>query len=330
MRITAGRTVPLPRRTDGRPSGAAPPDGSVAVEFARQFVTPTLLCYRAKTHAGGRVHPVEKGIGKMDGDSQRQTSLCWPGRRASTRPNVAFFCAILSCLFIAGPAMGQGSGHGAGQHGQSHAAPARSKGQSHAPAPAPQRSPTAEPHPQVFNDPRTAPPGTQRPLITRGGSATPPAAAPLPPPAASGGGPHLGSWLASHQGQSFQDQIRSLQQEPGFSRLPSGQQQRLVDRLNQIDSMPPARRQRTLERIENMERLSPARKQAVRNAAQELQQMPPGRRQQVQTAFRTLRDLPPAERPRALNSPPYRSQFSDRERNILSNLLSVEPYQPHP
>lgn len=138
---------------------------------------------------------------------------------------------------------------------------------------------------------------------------------------------HLGSWLATHHGESFQDQQRSLEREPGFNRLPEPQQQRLLNHLQQLNSMPPAQRQRTLDRIENMERLSPERRQSVRSAAQQLAQMPPQRKLQVQQAFRDLRDLPPAERQNRLNSPEFRGQYSDGERNILGNLLSVEPYE---
>jgi len=77
-----------------------------------------------------------------------------------------------------------------------------------------------------------------------------------------------------------------------------------------------------------MERLSPERREQIRQSAQELGAMDPGRRQQVRAAFRVLRDMPPAERDRILASPAYRSMYSDHERQILGNLLSVEPYQP--
>jgi hypothetical protein len=142
------------------------------------------------------------------------------------------------------------------------------------------------------------------------------------------GGPHLGNWLQSHQGQSFAGQENALRREPGFNRLPQPQQQRLIDRLHQLNTMPPQQRQRTLGRIENMERLSPDRRQAVRNSAQELGSLDPARQQQVRGAFRVLREMPPGQREQVLNSPAYRSMYNDRERQMLGNLLSVEPYSP--
>ncbi len=203
--------------------------------------------------------------------------------------------------------------------------------------------------------PAGGPPRQTRPLITaqppgantqaRPQYATPPPngvsrrtpiQAPVAGQAYSGNGnQHLGSWLANHNGQSFQDQQRSLQREPGFNRLPQGQQQKLINHLHQLDTMPPTQRQRTLDRIENMERLSPGKRQEVRSAAQQLSQMPPARKSQVQSAFRQLRELPPAERQNRLSSPAFRSQYTDGERAVLGNLLSVEPYEaqrqaPHP
>jgi hypothetical protein len=142
------------------------------------------------------------------------------------------------------------------------------------------------------------------------------------------GGPHLGNWLQSHQGQSFAGQENALRREPGFNRLPPQQQQRLVDRLHQLNAMPPEQRQRLIGRNENFEHLSPERRQAFLASAQEERNMDPARQQQVRAAFRVLRDMPPGQREHVLNSPAYRSMYSDHERQMLGNLLSVEPYSP--
>jgi hypothetical protein len=142
------------------------------------------------------------------------------------------------------------------------------------------------------------------------------------------GGPHLGTWLQSHQGQPLSSQENSLRREQGFNALPQQQQQRLIDRLHQLDAMPPQQRQRWIGRNENFERLGPAQRQAFLGSAQELRNMDPERKQQVRGAFRVLRDMPPEQREHVLNSPAYRSMYSDHERQVLGNLLSVEPYTP--
>jgi hypothetical protein len=43
-----------------------------------------------------------------------------------------------------------------------------------------------------------------------------------------------------------------------------------------------------------------------------------------------LREMPPEQRQLTLNSPAFRAQFSDSERAMLSTILTVEPYTPHP
>ncbi|MGB9076131.1 MAG: hypothetical protein WCC26_04775, partial [Terracidiphilus sp.] len=55
----------------------------------------------------------------------------------------------------------------------------------------------------------------------------------------------------------------------------------------------------------------------------------PGDRQAVMKgAFQDLRNVPPDQRQTVLNSARYQNAFSPEERGILSNMLSVEPYQP--
>ena len=188
------------------------------------------------------------------------------------------------------------------------------------PAPSPYRS-----VPQNRFVPAPIPPGP--PSSYRPNGPYPGARGPYMSPSPNPRG-HLGNWLQNHQGESFTGQENALRHEPGFSRLPQPQQQRLIDRLHQLDTMTPQQRQRWIGRNENMERLSPDRRQAVRNSAQELSGMDPSRKQLVRGAFRVLRDMPPSERQRVLNSPAYHSMYSDHERQILGNLLSVEPYQP--
>jgi hypothetical protein len=128
---------------------------------------------------------------------------------------------------------------------------------------------------------------------------------------------------------SAADQERALQSEPGFDRLPPQTQRQLVNRLRQIDSMPADQRQRTLDRIEALERLSPQMRQQVSASAETLRTLPPGRQRMVKKAFRDLRDDPPEQRESLMASPQFQAQFNPQERGILSNLLSVEPYEPN-
>ncbi len=141
-------------------------------------------------------------------------------------------------------------------------------------------------------------------------------------------GEHLPQWFQHHQNMSIQQQERALRRQPGFNRLTPGQRRRVINRLRYLDAQPPGVRARIMARNEAFERLSPERKQEVRAAAQAFQRMPQYRKEQLGRAFHVLRTLPPDQRAAILHSARFQSEYSPRERHILSNLLSIEPWQP--
>lgn len=140
--------------------------------------------------------------------------------------------------------------------------------------------------------------------------------------------PHLAEWLRQHQNMSLKQQERALRNEPGFNRLPLERQQRLLSRLQQVNAMPPLQRERTLERMEALEKLSPQQREQVHSAMQEVGRLPAQRRQLMRKAFHDLSRLPQERRRAVLDSPQFKGQFSDRERQMLRTLMSVQPYRP--
>ncbi len=141
---------------------------------------------------------------------------------------------------------------------------------------------------------------------------------------------HLAQWMQSHQGMPLEQQQRALEAEPGFRQLQPDVQQRMHDRLAQLNSMTPQQRQRAFARTEAMERLAPEQRQQVRSALSGLGALPEDRRRFVARTFRALRDLPEPQRQAYLNSPMMRGQFSEQERATLNNLFMVAPYLPPP
>jgi hypothetical protein len=77
-----------------------------------------------------------------------------------------------------------------------------------------------------------------------------------------------------------------------------------------------------------MEHLTPPQRQQVRGALEQYRGLPEDRRRLVARAFRDLREMPQPQRQAILNSDRFRGQFSDQERNTISDLLAVEPYLP--
>jgi len=132
--------------------------------------------------------------------------------------------------------------------------------------------------------------------------------------------------MEAHRNLPLADQQRALENEPGFRNLAPDERQRLHDRLTQLNAMPAEQRQRVLERNEAMEKLAPPQRQQVRAAMGELGDLREDRRSAVSRTFYTLLRLPPDRRQAWLNSPQFRSQFSDRERETLNHLLAVQPF----
>ena len=144
--------------------------------------------------------------------------------------------------------------------------------------------------------------------------------------------PHLGEWFLSHQHLTPEQQQQALHKEPGFNHLPAQEQQRLQARLRELNAMPPAERERTIAHMEALEKLSPAQRQQMGRIMQKISQLPADRQSLMRAAFHNLRDLPPEQRQAMLSSSQFKSQFSDAERQMLGNLMTLEPYLPpdHP
>ncbi|MGI4829764.1 MAG: DUF3106 domain-containing protein [Janthinobacterium lividum] len=143
-------------------------------------------------------------------------------------------------------------------------------------------------------------------------------------------GEHLAEWMNQHRTLSPQQQQQALGHEPGFQTLPSDTQQRMRQRLSQLDAMNPEQRQRLLARNEAMERLTPDQRGEVRGALGQLGSLPMDQRRMVAHTFRALRDLPPQQRIMAFNTGRFGPPLNEGQRIILFNLLRVEPMLPPP
>ena len=188
----------------------------------------------------------------------------------------------------------------------------------HRPAPIERRPPAGN-----GGQPQQNTPNNQRNQNAR------PAPAQARPQPETAGQRHLGEWLEQHQGLSLTQQQQALDREPGFTRLQPQVQQRMHERLQQLNTMTPQRRERAIERTEEMERLSPGQREQVRGAMRELGTLPPDRRRAVAQSFRELQQMPPQERGQYLNSPQMRAQFTEQERATLGNLVRVAPLLPN-
>jgi hypothetical protein len=66
----------------------------------------------------------------------------------------------------------------------------------------------------------------------------------------------------------------------------------------------------------------------VNSSARRWASLPQERQAMMKNAFRDLRSVPLDQRRTVLNSSRYQGVFTTEERDILSDMLRVEPYQP--
>jgi hypothetical protein len=142
-------------------------------------------------------------------------------------------------------------------------------------------------------------------------------------------GEHLAEWMSQHSNLTVDQQQQALDREPGFRDLPAQTQERMHERLSQLNAMTPEQRQRLLAHNEIMERLNPDQRAQVRGAMQELGALPEDQRRAVARSFRELRELPPDQRAAAMNSDRY-TWMNPAQRATMNNLLRVEPMLPPP
>jgi hypothetical protein len=139
------------------------------------------------------------------------------------------------------------------------------------------------------------------------------------------GGRKMGDWLQAHKDLPLDQQLKLLENEPGFKKLPPERQAALRERLKTFNSLTPEKRAQALQRMEFLAKLTPQQRQQLRDANQQLKVLPPERQVAVHTALRHLRQMPPAERQEVIQSDRFRSTFSDQEQKLISQLAELNP-----
>src|SRR6478672_11149077 len=139
------------------------------------------------------------------------------------------------------------------------------------------------------------------------------------------GGRKMGDWLQAHKNLPLDQQLKLLENEPGFKKLPADRQEALRERLKNFNSLTPEKRAQALQRMEFLSKLSPQQRQELRSANEQLKGLPPERQVAVHTALRHLRQMPSAERQQVIQSDRFRSTFSDQEQKLISELAEMSP-----
>lgn len=137
-------------------------------------------------------------------------------------------------------------------------------------------------------------------------------------------GRKMGAWLEAHKDLPLDQQLKLLENEPGFKKLPSERQNALRERLKAFNSLTPKQREQALQRMAFLSKLSPQQRQQLHDANQQLQSLPQDRKVAVHTAVRHLRQMPPSERQQVLQSDRFKSTFSDQEQKLIGQLADID------
>ncbi len=141
------------------------------------------------------------------------------------------------------------------------------------------------------------------------------------------GGRKMGDWLQTHKDLPLDQQLKLLESDPGFKKLPPQRQEALRDRLKKFNSLPPEKRTQAVQRMEFLAKLTSQQRQQLRDANQQLKVLPPERQVAVHKALRHLRQMPPAERQQVIQSDRFKTTFSDQEQRLISQLAELNPQE---
>ncbi|HEV7675329.1 MAG TPA: DUF3106 domain-containing protein [Candidatus Angelobacter sp.] len=139
------------------------------------------------------------------------------------------------------------------------------------------------------------------------------------------GGRKMGDWLQAHKDLPLDQQLKLLENEPGFKKLPADRQAALREQLKKFNSLPADKRDQAVQRMEFLAKLTPQQRQQLRTANEQLKGLPQDRQVAVHKALRHLRQMPPAERQQVIQSDRFRTTFSDQEQKLISQLAEMSP-----
>jgi Protein of unknown function (DUF3106) len=141
------------------------------------------------------------------------------------------------------------------------------------------------------------------------------------------GGQKTGDWLQAHKDLPLDQQLKLLENDPWFKRLPPQRQAALRERLKKFNSLPPEKREWMAQNLEFLGKLTPQQRQELRDANKQVEGLPADRRVAVHKAVRHLRQMPAPERQQVIQSDRFKTTFSDQEQKLISQLADLNPQE---
>lgn len=135
--------------------------------------------------------------------------------------------------------------------------------------------------------------------------------------------PRMGDWLRLNRGKSFDQQRKSLENDPDFQKLPPQRQEQLMQRLQNFNNLPPDQQQRVLKRMDKFNAMTPQQRAQTRALWDRMRLLPEERRAAVRQFFHSLVPMNHDQRQKALSSEEFNTQFNPEERDIIQRGLEL-------
>ena len=113
------------------------------------------------------------------------------------------------------------------------------------------------------------------------------------------------------------------QRQRALDRLPPERRKEVEKRIESYNQLTPEERDRLQGRLNDFSRWSPARKEKAREVFRRFQEIPAARRQVLREEFNSWRSLTDDELESRVASDEYHSKYSDKERDILEELVRL-------
>lgn len=133
----------------------------------------------------------------------------------------------------------------------------------------------------------------------------------------------LGDWLQENRGVPLEEQVKRLERDPYFQKLPPERKEQLLERLKHFNSLPPEKQQRILHRMEMIRRLPPEKQKEIHEIFRQFRALPSDRKRQMRRTLTQMRSMTPEAREEFLKSPVTASYFTEQEMEILRGLNSL-------
>lgn len=124
------------------------------------------------------------------------------------------------------------------------------------------------------------------------------------------------------------NRMTPAQREKVLARMPAARRQLLENRIQSFNKMAPEKRDQIRKELESFQQMPPERQAEVRRTLRAIADLPTERRQAVRRAVQMLRKDSPEVQQKRMASAKFNERFSEDERKLIRDAVTMLPSQP--